>query len=127
ASLYDTAPPHQPCIASRWQTMPCYFILQKVFLCPARAPPGFTQRNSTMQRRVGRPKGEASTGVNSRLPRSLVQRLDRYLDKLETETGLHTNRGMILRHALQVFLEAKGMECLTAQCRQVRLWHSPGG
>jgi len=39
----------------------------------------------------------------------LVQRLDRYLDKLETETGLHTNRGMILRHALKVFLEAKGM------------------
>ncbi len=62
-----------------------------------------------MQRRVGRPKGEVSTVVNIRLSVSLVQRLDRYLDKLETETGLHTNHGMILRHALTVFLEAKGM------------------
>lgn len=62
-----------------------------------------------MPRRVGRPKGEASTVVNVRLPVSLVQRLDRYLDKLETETGLSTYRGMILRHALKVFLEAKGM------------------
>jgi hypothetical protein len=62
-----------------------------------------------MPRRVGRPKGEDSTVVNLRLPVSLLQRLDRYLDKLETETGLHTNRGMILRHALKVFLEAKGM------------------
>ena len=62
-----------------------------------------------MPRRVGRPKGEDSTVVNIRLPLSLIQRLDRYLDKLETETGLHTNRGMILRHALQVFLETKGM------------------
>jgi hypothetical protein len=47
--------------------------------------------------------------VNVRLPVSLVQRLDRYLDQLETETGLSTHRGMILRHALKVFLEAKGM------------------
>ena len=62
-----------------------------------------------MPRRVGRPKGEASTVVNVRLPVSLVQRLDRYLDKLATETGLSTHRGMLLRHALKVFLEAKGM------------------
>jgi len=62
-----------------------------------------------MPRRVGRPKGEDSTVVNVRLPVSLVQRLDRYLDKLETETGLSTHRGMILRHALNMFLEAKGM------------------
>ena len=62
-----------------------------------------------MPRRVGRPKGEDSTVVNVRLPVSLVQRLDRYLDKLETETGLSPHRGMILRHALKIFLEAKGM------------------
>ena len=63
-----------------------------------------------MPRRVGRPKGEDSTVVNVRLPVSLVvQRLDRYLDKLETETGLSIHRGMILRHALKMFLEAKGM------------------
>jgi hypothetical protein len=35
-----------------------------------------------MPRRIGRPKGEGSTGVNVRLPVSLVQRLDRYLDRL---------------------------------------------
>jgi hypothetical protein len=62
-----------------------------------------------MKRAVGRPKGEAATVVNVRIPTSLVQRLDRYLDKLATETGLTTNRGVILRHALKVFLESKGM------------------
>jgi hypothetical protein len=62
-----------------------------------------------MPRRVGRPTGEDSTVVNLRLSVSLLQRLDRYLDKLETETGLPTNRGMALRHALKVFLKAKGM------------------
>ena len=62
-----------------------------------------------MKRRVGRPKGEAAVVVNVRLPVSIVQRLDRYKDKLETETGLATNRGAILRHALKVFLESKKM------------------
>ena len=60
-----------------------------------------------MKRRVGRPKGEAAVVVNVRIPVSIVQRLDRYRDKLETETGLATNRGAILRHALKVFLESK--------------------
>ena len=62
-----------------------------------------------MKHRVGRPKGEAATVVNVRIPVALVQHLDRYLDKLETETGLATNRGAILRHALKVLLESKGM------------------
>ena len=62
-----------------------------------------------MKRRVGRPKGEAATVVNVRIPVSLVERLDRYLDKLETETGLATSRGAIIRHALKGFLESKGM------------------
>ena len=62
-----------------------------------------------MKRQVGRPKGEAATVVNVRIPVSLVERLDRYLDKLETDTGLTTNRGAILRHALKVFLESKKM------------------
>jgi hypothetical protein len=60
-----------------------------------------------MTRPVGRPKGDAATVVNVRIPVSLVERLDRYLDKLETETGLATNRGAIIRHALKVFLETK--------------------
>jgi hypothetical protein len=62
-----------------------------------------------MTRPVGRPKGEASTVMNVRLPLALVHRLDRYLDRPETATGLQTNRGAILRHALKVFLESKGM------------------
>jgi hypothetical protein len=60
-----------------------------------------------MSRPVGRPKGEAATVVNVRMPKSLVARLDRYLDHLEMEMGLRTNRGAILRHALKVFLDAK--------------------
>ena len=62
-----------------------------------------------MKRRVGRPKGEVSTVVNVRLPLHLVQRLDRYFDTLETETGIRTNRGAILRQTLSVFLESQGM------------------
>ena len=62
-----------------------------------------------MKRQVGRPKGEEATVVNVRIPVSLVERLDRYLDKLETDTGLTTNRGAILRHVLKVFLESKKM------------------
>jgi hypothetical protein len=66
-------------------------------------------RRAAMKRQVGRPKGEEATVVNVRIPVSLVERLDRYLDKLETDTGLTTNRGAILRHALKVFLESKKM------------------
>jgi len=62
-----------------------------------------------MKHSVGRPKGEPATVVNVRIPVSLVGRLDRYLDKLETETGLATNRGALIRHALKVFLESKEM------------------
>jgi hypothetical protein len=62
-----------------------------------------------MKHSVGRPKGEPATVVNVRIPLSLVERLDRYLDKLETETGLATNRGALIRHAVKVFLESKEM------------------
>ena len=53
---------------------------------------------------VGRPKGEPSTIVNVRLPLTLVAELDRYLDQLESQTGLKANRGMIARRALELFL-----------------------
>src|SRR6266705_1202066 len=56
------------------------------------------------KRRVGRPPGEASTIVNVRLPLTLVAQLDRYLDRLERQTGLKANRGMIARRALALFL-----------------------
>jgi hypothetical protein len=53
---------------------------------------------------VGRPKGVPSTIVNVRLPLTLVAELDRYLDRLERQTGLKANRGMIARRALECFL-----------------------
>jgi hypothetical protein len=58
------------------------------------------------QKTVGRPKGEPSTIVNVRLPLALVARLDRYLDRLEGQTGLKANRGMLTRRALELFLAA---------------------
>jgi hypothetical protein len=45
-----------------------------------------------------------STIVNVRLPLTLVAQLDRYLDRLERQTGLKANRGMIARRALACFL-----------------------
>jgi len=53
---------------------------------------------------VGRPPGEASTIVNIRLSLSLVAQLDHYRDRLEEQTGLKANRGMITRRALELFL-----------------------
>jgi hypothetical protein len=69
---------------------------------PQEAPP--VQAAPAPQRRVGRPPGEASTIVNVRLPLSLVARLNRYLARLEQQTGLKANRGMIARRALEIFL-----------------------
>jgi hypothetical protein len=53
---------------------------------------------------VGRPKSAPSTIVNLRLPLTLVAELDRYLDRLERQTGLKANRGMIARRALELSL-----------------------
>ena len=53
---------------------------------------------------AGRPKGVPATIVNVRLPLPLVAELDRYLDRLERQTGLKANRGMIARRALALFL-----------------------
>jgi hypothetical protein len=60
--------------------------------------------NTTAKQPVGRPKGAPSTIVNVRLPLPLVAQLDRYLDRLERQTGLKANRGMIARRALACFL-----------------------
>ena len=59
---------------------------------------------------VGRPQGEPSTIVNVRLPLTLVAELDRYLDRLEGQTGLKANRGMITRRALALFLASYAAE-----------------
>jgi hypothetical protein len=60
------------------------------------------------KRSPGRPKSEASTIVNVRVPLSLLARLDRYLDHLEVTTGLSTNRGSLMRNALRAFLDTQG-------------------
>jgi hypothetical protein len=59
----------------------------------------------TPQRKAGRPKGPPSTIVNLRIPLDLLAQLDRYIDRLEVQTGLKANRGMIARRALELFLE----------------------
>jgi hypothetical protein len=58
----------------------------------------------TRPKSVGRPKGDPSTILNVRLPLTLVAELDRSLDRLEWQTGLKANRGMITRRALELFL-----------------------
>ena len=64
----------------------------------------------TAKKPVGRPPGELSTVVNVRLPLPLVAELDRYLDRLEGQTGLKANRGMITRRALALFLASHAAE-----------------
>jgi hypothetical protein len=64
---------------------------------------------------VGRPKGEPSTIVNVRLPLTLLAQLDRYLDRLEWQTGLKANRGMIARRALELFLASHAAENATSR------------
>jgi hypothetical protein len=65
---------------------------------------------ATAKHPVGRPKGEPSTIVNVRLPLPLVAELDHYLDRLERQTGLRANRGMITRRALALFLASHAAE-----------------
>ena len=59
------------------------------------------------QKKAGRPKGPPSTIVNLRIPLALLAQLDRYIDRLEVQTGLKANRGMIARRALELFLETR--------------------
>jgi hypothetical protein len=68
----------------------------------SRKPPG---QDDAPKNPVGRPRGEPSTMVNVRLPLTLLARLDRYLDRLEVQTGRKVNRGMIALRALELFLE----------------------
>jgi hypothetical protein len=68
----------------------------------SRKPPG---QDDAPKNPVGRPRGAPSTIVNVRLPLTLLARLDRYLDRLEVQTGRKVNRGMIARRALELFLE----------------------
>src|SRR6516164_2449849 len=69
----------------------------------------------TAKKPVGRPKSAPSTIVNVRLPLTLVAELDRYLDRLERQTGLKANRGMIARRALECFLASHASADATAK------------
>ena len=64
-----------------------------------------SRTDDTPQKKAGRPKGAPSTIVNLRIPIDLLAQLDRYIDRLEVQTGLRANRGMIARRALALFLE----------------------
>jgi hypothetical protein len=70
-----------------------------------RRPP--SRAAITPQKKAGRPRGVPSTIVNLRLPVDLLAELDRYIDRLESQTGLKANRGMIVRRALALFLETR--------------------
>ena len=75
---------------------------------PRHARTGSTaprQEELAPQKKAGRPPGPPSTIVNLRLPLELLARLDRYIDRVETRTGLQANRGMIARRAFALFLE----------------------
>ena len=61
------------------------------------------------QKKAGRPKGAPSTIVNLRIPLDLLAQLDRYIDQLESQTGLKANRAMIARRALELFLETRSI------------------
>ena len=67
--------------------------------------PTLCREEPTPRKKAGRPKGPPSTIVNLRLPLDLLARLDRYIDWLESQTGLKAHRGMIARRALELFLE----------------------
>ena len=77
---------------------------------PRQAQEGTRQQSRTdhtPQKKAGRPKGAPSTIVNLRIPVDLLAQLDRYIDRLESQTGLKANRGMIARRALELFLETR--------------------
>jgi hypothetical protein len=73
-------------------------------------PPQQAGDSAIAKKLAGRPKGAPSTMVNVRLPLTLVAELDRYLDRLEGQTGLKANRGMITRRALELFLASHAAE-----------------
>jgi hypothetical protein len=75
----------------------------------ARNAKGETFKAKTTGRPVGRPKGEASVVINVRLPVSLLERFNRYLDRREQGTWEVVNRGMVIRELLDAMLEEEGL------------------
>ena len=79
------------------------------------SPPQPSGDMAPTKKPVGRPKSVPSTIVNVRLPLTLVAELDRYLDRLERQTGLKANRGMIARRAVELFLASHASAEATAR------------
>jgi hypothetical protein len=65
-----------------------------------------------LKKAVGRPKGPESTIVNVRIPRDVLERLDRYVDRLIVRRGFKANRGVIIRRALERLLETHEEDAL---------------
>lgn len=63
----------------------------------------------TGKRPVGRPPQEPSTVINLRIPDSLLERLNRYIDsEVRWASGKGTNRSTLMRDLLQNFLDQEG-------------------
>jgi hypothetical protein len=61
------------------------------------------------KRPVGRPPMEPSTVINLRIPDSLLERFNRYLDsEARWASGKGTNRSSVMRDLLTKFLDAEG-------------------
>ena len=60
---------------------------------------------TTPRKKAGTAERASVDDHQSAAPLGLVARLDRYIDRLETHTGLKAHRGMIARRALELFLE----------------------
>jgi hypothetical protein len=73
---------------------------------PPQAGSGQQPRaDHTPQKKAGRPNGAPSPIVTLRISVDLLAQLDRDIDRLEVQTGLKANRGMIARRALALLLE----------------------
>ena len=80
---------------------------------PKHAQAGRRPQSSTAitpQQKAGRPRGAPSTIVNLRMPVALLAELERYIDRLESQTGLKAHRGMIVRRAVALFLETRAAD-----------------
>ena len=54
-----------------------------------------------MTRPRGRPKSDVETGVIAvRLPKAMIAHLDRYIDRLASQTGVKPTRNTVMRHVL---------------------------
>jgi hypothetical protein len=70
-------------------------------------------------RKVGRPQGDEDTCVVAiRIPVALRDRLDRYLDRLETQHGLKGTRAAVSRRALEKFLDEQDQDAAGATRRR---------